>query len=79
MTSRFFVVISDNDKDYDDGDVMQVASVYVEDPARTRIMQWTNLSNPDGMRVHLLYNFCNWQLEKGWFCLSTRPIGNFRL
>ena len=29
--------------------MMQVTSLYVEDPARTRIMQWTNITNADGM------------------------------
>jgi len=28
--------------------MMQVTSLYVEDPTRTRIMQWTNITNRDG-------------------------------
>jgi len=35
----------------------QMESVYVEDPSRTRIMQWTDIDNPDGMSSFLVFYY----------------------
>jgi len=37
--------------------MIQVQSVYVEDPSRTRIMQWTDVANPDGTSSSMLFHW----------------------